>query len=140
MVSEQNRWELLATLFGFKEGGELYPCHFCGIVTKLLDPEDFHVCERCQTEHVRIGYAAMEKKYPLAGKNERNSEFFVAQREAILARAERITEGDLALIEERGTRWSKDLVKKLRAGILSDTEKVSLGYSAKDCVDEWRGK
>jgi len=73
---------LVYLVFGFKPSdGSGYPCHWCGVLTTLLDAEDFHVCEQHQREYIAIGYGAMKKKYPLAGTDERNPEFFKKQTE-----------------------------------------------------------
>lgn len=64
-------------LYGFKQsGGSGYPCHWCGVPTTLLDAERFHVCDGCQREEIRTSYVAMKAKYPNAGTDERNPEFF----------------------------------------------------------------
>ena len=55
---------LVYLVFGFKPSdGSGYPCHWCGVLTTLLDAEDFHVCEQHQREYIAIGYGAMKKKY-----------------------------------------------------------------------------
>ncbi len=129
---------LVAALHGFKESTRRpYPCHWCGTVTPLLDAEDFHVCEEHQIEYARLGYAPMKAKFPLAGKNERNPQFFTAQAQAYRERAQRLTKRELRLIHKRGAGYDKDAVEDFRKGTISDEDLEFLGSSAEQYIDDW---
>lgn len=129
---------IVAVLHGFKE--ELRrprPCHWCGAVTTLLDAEDFHICQEHQIEYIELGHAAMKAKFPLAGKNDRNPQFFTAQAEACRERAKRLTKRELRLIRKRGAGYEQDAVKAFREGTISDDDLEFLGSSAEQYIDDW---
>jgi hypothetical protein len=128
-------------LFGFKQGGSEYPCHWCGIPTDLRNAEDFHVCDAHQREEGEIGYDAMKAKYPLAGKENRNPEFFQTRREHYANRAARITHEEARLLIERGKLYAHvgNISNKiLRGESLEDWEIQHIGYQADCLLDRWR--
>ncbi len=131
---------LVCVMLGFKQsGGPRYPCYYCGILTILLDAEDFRVCHEHQREYIAIGYNAMMKKYPLAGTDERNPLFFKEQAERHIARAKRLTKRELQLIVERGAGWDRDQAQMVLDGkLLSENELDFLGHSAGQYVDAWQ--
>jgi hypothetical protein len=123
-------------LFGFKEGGTEYPCHYCGALTTLLDPETFHVCADHQREYGKVGFHEMQKKYPLAGKEDRNPEFFKAQREQSVARAQKLTPDELRIIVERGYYYQKKHAQALLDGnTLTENELDVLGHNVDEFLD-----
>jgi hypothetical protein len=68
---------LVGLVFGFKKSEHpAYPCFWCGKLTQCMDAEDCHVCEEDQRAEIEIGYEAMRAKYSLAGKDQRNPEYF----------------------------------------------------------------
>ncbi len=131
--------KLVCRARGFRSsGGHRYPCHWCGILTTLLDAEDFHVCQQCQQEYIAIDYDAMRKKYPLAGTDERNSLFFKEKTKRYVARAKRVTKKELLLIVERGAGWDRDHAQMALDGkTLGENELDFLGHSAEQYVDDW---
>jgi hypothetical protein len=132
--------KLWYTIRGFRSsGGHRYPCHWCGILTTLLDAEDFHVCQQCQKEYIAVGYSAMKEKYPLTGKDERNSLFFEEETKRNIARAKRLTKEELLLIVERGAAWAQENAQAVLDGkTLDDNELDHLGHSAEQYVDTWQ--
>ncbi len=128
-------------LFGFKEsGGSDYPCHYCGVLTTLLDAEDIHVCDDHQREYANLGYDAMKQKYPLAGKDERNPEFFKARTQYYLERARRLTKNELKLLIKRGCMYEQEYAQAILDGkTLEEQQMEWLGRSAKQYIDNWRG-
>ncbi|OGG80554.1 hypothetical protein A3A39_01550 [Candidatus Kaiserbacteria bacterium RIFCSPLOWO2_01_FULL_54_13] len=126
--------------FGFKpSAGSGYPCHWCGILTTLLDAEDFHVCEKHQQEYIEIGYGAMKEKYPLAGTDERNPTFFKERADCHVARAKRLTKEELLLIIERGAGFDRNHAQMALDGkTLSENELDFLGQSAEQYIDDWQ--
>ena len=104
-------------LFGLKpSNGPEYPCYWCGILTTLLDAEDFHVCNEHQQESVKIDYDEMEKKYPLAGQDERNLMFFEEQTERHIVRAERLTSDEVHLLIQRGCFFEQGYAQSILDG------------------------
>ena len=130
---------LVCLMFGFKpSGGTRYPCHWCGILTTLLDAENFHVCKKCQEEYIEIGYKSMDEKYPLAGKDERNPLFFKEETERHIARAKRLTKEELLLVIERGCVYEKEYAQAILDGkTLTENEMEWLGQSVEQYIDHW---
>lgn len=134
---------LVSYAFGFKQSGRSgYPCHWCGTVTTLFDAEDFHVCRKHQLEYIEIGYDAMKVKYPLAGEDQRNPEFFKKQTERYIARAKRLTKDELHLLVQRGCKYEQEYAQAMLDGKtldeLDEKEIEWLGRSAEQYVDDWR--
>ena len=134
---------LVSYAFGFKlSGGRGYPCHWCGKVTTLLDAEDFHVCEEHQHERITTDCDAMKAKYPLAGEDERNPQFFKKQTERYIARARRLTNNELRLLVQRGCKYEQEYAQTALDGKKLDEfdekELEWLGHSAEQYVDDWR--
>jgi|SRR3989344_2844536 len=125
---------------GFRSsGGSRYPCHWCGILTTLLDAEDFFVCERCQNEYMASTHEAMKEKYPLAGTDERNSLFFKEQTGRHIARAKRLTNEELHLLIQRGCVYEKGYAQDILDGKTLDERAMEwLGMSAEQYVDNWQ--
>ena len=125
--------------FGFRSsGGPRYPCHWCGILTTLRNAEDFSACQKCQGEYIEIGYKGMEEKYPLAGKDERNSLFFKEETERHIARAKRLTKEELLLVIERGCVYEKGYAQAILDGKTpTENEMEWLGQSAEQYIDRW---
>lgn len=121
-------------LYGFKEGGGSgYPCVWCGVLTTLIDAEHITVCAEHQREYGEIGFAKMGEKYPLFDKDERNPEFFKAQRERHLKRARELTPQELTMITEYFIQGGKEVAQKVLDGIVvSEDEMEFLGYFAED--------
>ncbi|MBC7836635.1 hypothetical protein H7X87_02545 [Acetobacteraceae bacterium] len=130
---------LVCAMLGFKQsGGPRYPCHYCGILTILLDAEDFHVCDEHQREYIAIGYNAMMKKYPLAGTDERNPTFFKEQQERRVARGRSLTTDELRLLAQRGCKYEQEYAQAILDGkTLDEGEMHWLGTAAEQYVDAW---
>lgn len=115
-----------------------YPCTWCGILTTILDAEDFHVCPEHQREYATTDYAVMREKYPLAGKDERNPAFFRARHERLVSRARSLSIRELRLILKRGMGADRDHAQIiLDRGTLSPNGMEFLGGSAEQYVDTW---
>jgi|GEM_PF-2456715 len=130
---------LVRAVFGFRpSGGPGYPCYWCGVVTTLFDAERFHVCAPCQEECIARDHSTMKAKYPLAGKDERNTLFFEEERQRHIARAKRLTKEELQLIIERGAAYDKDSAQMAVDGkTMNEDELDFLGHSAEQYIDEW---
>ena len=133
---------LVSLAYGFKDyGGRGYPCHWCGKVTTLLDAEDFHVCEEHQRERITTDYDVMKAKYPHAGEDERNPEFFRKRTERYIARAKRLTEKELRLLVQRGCKYEQEYAQAALDGKKLDgfdeKELEWLGQSAEQYIDDW---
>lgn len=132
--------KLVCVVFGFRSSdGPGYPCHWCGVVTKMRNAEDFSACRKCQQDYIALGYQGMRDKYPLTGKDERNPRFFKEETERHLARAKSLTPDELRLLIERGCVYEREFAQAILNGKKLDEfepwEIEWLGSSAEQYVD-----
>ena len=83
----------------------------------------------------------MKAKYPHAGTDERNPEFFKKQTERYVSRAKRLTQGELHLLVQRGCVYEKgyaqDILSGKRFDEFDEKDLEWLGHSAEQYIDDW---
>lgn len=129
---------MASVLYGFKETDDNgYPCYYCGELTTQLDEEAFHVCVEHQREYGMVGFTEMEKRYPLAGKDERNPEYFTSESERRIARAKELKPTELEIIIKQGCSPEREHARTLLdGGTLTQSEMAWLGARAEQLIDE----
>ena len=129
---------LLQGLFGHKETGTASPCYYCGVITRLLNFEDFRVCERCQKLQVELSYDEMCERYPLRGKDERNQEWFDIEKKTFVERARRLTKQEIEILEaslESEHPFIREALDNIKKGDATESELLFLGRRAEYILD-----